>query len=258
MDDKTIQFILATHSMPSKLNGKSVDSGYSVEDIDFLAKKWALEQSVNYIDLGNFFNVVLAGKPDDDSQIQKSINKNTKSITGAIQIRPGDWYWISLLNFYAMGNIEEKQRLVIPFLLNPGGARDNHFIVMGFDFDPKSSAVDIILLEQHAMNKNETVYDELLDYSDMTDVLLRAIKKYCEQFLHYSNVNVAKNEKPISRRKRVCGVVASEMARQILSVDSLKEFMNNLPKLSDNEIDKLHQRNKNYSQNIQLQGREAR
>ena len=256
MDDITRNYIIESHTSPNKLSNKEADSGYIIPDMNFLSQNWASQQSAYYMGLGPLFEAKLFGKQYDGAvAIQKSISENAKIITGAIQMRPTDWYWLPVLDFYNAENLTKKTRLVIPFLLNPGGERENHFIVIGIDFDPQNATADIVLIEQHAMKKDE---NKLLYYSDMIDgLLLRAIPMYCQR-LGYKNITVLKNEKPVSRRKRVCGVVASEIARQMLAADSLRTFMENLPSLTDEEIDKLHQRNKKYSTGMQYQGRNTR
>ena len=254
MDEKNANLVILAHTEPNKLYDKSIDKPYSVSDVNFLAKQYANQHGANYFDLAGLFKYVLKNMEYDFNLANQAINKYQNTITGAIQIRKNDWYWLQLLMFYNVNKIKEKHKLIVPMLLIPGDSRAAHYAVMGFEFNPENRSVNIVILEQHAMNKeNITSYDKNFDYSDMIDLLLVALKQYCKQFLHYENITTIKNEKPISHRKNVCGIVASEIAQRLSESDDWIDFVENPPVLSDEEINKIFERNKNYSINDMMQ-----
>ena len=250
-----VKIISGMHKLKNTLAAKSVDSGYSESDMDFLAKKYAEQNSAYYFDLLPY----LENKESDLAGVQKNIQKSNITVTGAVTVRPvgvdGWQWWIKLLDFWKSDMISENKKLIIPIKLNPYQPKENHFAVLGFEFDVKNSNVNIFFLEQHAVRSGETDYNENLDYSDMiNDYIYKAIIPFCKLRLGYKNVEFYFNNKPISRRKHVCGVVASEIIRQMLKTKDWKKFVNQPPVLTDEQIDALHQKNKNYaaSDNVEI------
>ena len=247
MDDIT-KVIIGMHRLKNTLATKSVDSGYSEADIDFLAKKYAEQNSAYYFDLLTY----LEHKEPDLTNAQKNVLDANKTITGAVTVRPvgvdGWQWWLKLLDFWKADTISGNKKLIIPIKLNPYQPKENHFAVLGFDFDEKNSTVKIYFLEQHAMHPGEKGYDKNTDYSDMiNDYVFKALTPFFQLRLGYKNVEFYSNNKPITRKKHVCGVVATEMARQLLTTDDWSNFVNQSPVLTDEQIDKIHQRNKYYA-----------
>ncbi len=227
------------------LVNKKVDSGYSPADMNVLFKEWAGEQNTafwNWIDL--------IKNPEHKPDMTKN-----RIITGVVYFLGNSGDWCPLLNYFAKNKITKEYRLVVPVIIYPGQAsgKESHYCCMSFDFKPETDTVDIVLLEQHAMlDKSEKGYVEKLDYSDVIDFNLNNFINYCKMILNYTNVNVVKNEKPISRRNRVCGVVASEMARRLLLTEKTLDLIDSPVVLNDNDIDKLHKRNQKIAKGSAL------
>ncbi|MBO7053419.1 MAG: hypothetical protein J6W27_03230 [Alphaproteobacteria bacterium] len=218
------------------LGNKMVDSGYSPADMNVLFEKWAGEQ-----DAGFWNWIDLTKNPEHKPDMTKN-----RIITGVVYFLGNSGDWCPLLNHFAKNKITKEYRLVVPVIIYPGqnSGKESHYCCMSFDFKPETDTVDIVLLEQHAMlDKSEKGYVEKLDYSDVIDFNLNNFINYCKRILNYTNVNVLKNKKPISRRQRVCGVVASEMARRLLLTENPSNLINSPAVLYDDDIDKLHERN---------------
>lgn len=229
----------------STLINKDVDSGYSVSDMNLLMKSFAKEKNVDFV---NWIDAV------EKRQLRLDSNKG-KAVSSVVYFYDKSLDWFTMLDFYAKGEIAEEFRLVVPVIVYPGKAsgKESHYLVICFDFKPKLDTVDIILLEQHAMlDKTDENYDEKLDYSEFIDYYLAALGAYCKKRLGYTGVQVMRNQRPISRRKRVCGVVASEMARRVLSVKNPASLISSPLVLSDEDIDALHEKNKKIAETAVL------
>lgn len=235
--EKRLKTFISYLKEGASLINKEVDSGYSPADINILSQEWAREQNAefyNWIDL------------TESPKHQPDMSKD-KIITGVVYFLGASGDWCPLLNYFAKNKITKKHKLVVPVIIYPGtnSGKETHYCCMAFDFKPETDSVDILLLEQHAMlDKSEKGYIEKLDYSEVIDFNLNNFAIYCEKILGYTNIHVFKNKQPISRINRVCGVVASETARNLLAAPNTLDIVNSPMSLSSEEIAKLHERNK--------------
>lgn len=239
---KTFKSIITERST---LKDKNVDSGYSVSDMNFLIENLAHEKNVVFFNWTDVF---------ENPQQQPILNESS-IVSSVVYFYDNSLDWFQMLDYWAKDKITKESRFVVPVIMYPKktSGKESHYLVICFDFKPENNTVDIVLLEQHAMlDKTDKNYDEKLDYSELIDYYLSALKAYCEKLLGYTNVRVIKNEKPISRRKRVCGVVVSEIIRRLLSVENSSSLINFPVVLSDDDIDKIHKKNKNIAQTVVL------
>ena len=243
--DERLKTFKSITKQDSTLIDKNVDSGYSVSDMNLLIKEFAREQNADFF---NWINVF------EKTQYQPNLNQDS-AVSSVVYFYDDSLDWFKMLNYYAKSKMSKEFKLVVPVIMYPkqNSGKDSHYCCISFDFRPETDTVDILLLEQHAMlDKTDKDYDEKLDYSELINYNLSALKAYCEKILGYTNVKAIRNEKPISRRKRVCGVVASELVHKLLSTKKTSDLINLSVVLSYEDIDKLHERNKKIVKNIVL------
>ena len=228
---------------------------YSVPDYAFLAQQWAKENGAYYFDVIDFLEAIHLKDKERIKVIKKQLMDQKKVIASPLPIfsdkTQGHFsrYWLDLfreLKSVWKNPLLDERRLVIPLHLVFTGM-DQHAAAACFDFKPQKDAVDVIVLEQHAQKRGEPAYDAGFDYTKgiylhaqaWTDVM--QLEDY--GFLGIKSVNTFVNDKPICRRRDICGVVASELARRLLKADDPMKLVKSGIVITDKEVDTLHARN---------------
>lgn len=133
--------------------------------------------------------------------------------------------------------------------------KEPHGVALCIDADKKNKKLNLIMLEQHAYHKGEKRYIHKLDYGEeIKSILEYYATKGCFNTIGYE-VQTFQNEKPICRKRRVCGIVSSEMCRRLLKAkDPMELAKSGRIKLSAIQVLGIHQKNvRNYQKECILQ-----
>ena len=228
---------------------------YSIPDFTFLSQQWAKENNAYYFDIIDFLEAVHLGDTEKVNAYKKQLRTQEKVITSLLPLftdksqEQFDHYWLDLfreLKSTLKNPLLKERRMVVPLHI-VFGDMVQHASVACFNFKPQKDAVDLIVLEQHAQKKGEPEYDAGFDYTKGIQLHAKAwtdvMKSENYGFLGIKSVNTFVNDKPICRRHDTCGVVASEVARQLLSTDDPMKLAKSGIVITDEQVDTLHARN---------------
>ena len=231
--------------------GKDASYGYEASDEDFLSRQWAKETGAYYFDLNDFLEAVHLGNTEKIENYKKQLQDKKKIITSSLilftnkeQTALGADHWVSLFtelkDIWANPSLDER-RIVLPLSLTFGLGQ--HAAVACLNFKPAQKSVDVIFIEQHAQKKGTPDYNPQIDYTDGLKLHEYWFGSLCKNFVGMETVNTFKNDEAISHRRKVCGVIATEVARQLLATADPMKLAKSGIKISDAEVDTLHARN---------------
>ena len=245
------QFGNAPLTLHNKPIGENAFYGYDTSDTNFLSKQWAKETGAYYFDLNDFMEAVHLGDTKKIEEYKKQLKDKKKVITsdlvlGTNKEQTGLAYnhWESLFtklkDIWTDTSLDER-RIVIPLSLTFGLGQ--HAAVACLNFKPKQETAEIIFMEQHAQKKGRPDYNAKIDYTDGLKLHEKWWGILAQKALGMKHVDTFKNDKAISHRRKVCGVVATEVARRLLASDNPMELVKSGIEIADKEVDKLHERN---------------
>ena len=248
---KRAQNSLTLNSQPAGLDSSY---GYSIADTVFLSERQAEDAKAYYFDAYDFLDAVHKGDTQRIENYKKQLRKQTSIVMANLMLGTDkdqktmtyDNYWMPLfteLKDVWTDSSVKNRKVIIPLGLMFKG-KAGHAAVACLNFRSQKNAADIIFLEQHAEKKGTPNYDEHFDY---TDGLKLYQDFWCEVLQHdlgIKEVHTYKNDKPISHRKRCCGVIASEVRRRLLATnDPLASIESVVEEIPADMVDVLHKEN---------------
>ena len=221
--------------------------GYWASDINFLHQQWAKKNGACFFNIINFLESVYLGDDKEIKACRKTLKRANKIVTSDLFLytnlkqNKASVYWsdffVKLQDIWKDGTQKEK-RIVMPLSLMFGKVQ--HCAVACFNFKPQQDEVDIVFLEQHAQDKEKVDYDAEVDYAEGVRLHLKIWADIMHRILRISKVNTFTNTKPICRRRNVCGVVASELARRLLKSSNPMKWAKAGIRISYEKVDCLH------------------
>ncbi len=219
--------------------------GYNWQATNYIASKIAQShEDCSFLDTGKYTLLCSEdGDKADDYLIDECCNAH-KMITGEIAIIPKENKYSILTNILnitsqtlARKDIDvDQQRLVIPLTIISEG-KEAHGVALCIDSQKEKNHVDIMILEQHAQRDKGK-----LDYSEEIDITLSYLKDFFKTF--DIEIDTFQNDKPICRRKGVCGIVSTEVCKRLLEAENpMKKAKLGTIKIKDEQVDEYHHQN---------------
>ena len=224
--------------------------GYQAADINFLYSLWAKENSAYFFDIIDFLDAVYLRDQKRIEKYKNEIKNKAKIVTSDLILHTNfaqnraTLYWVEfftmLKDIWKSSKIKER-RIVMPISLAFG--KIQHCAVACFSFVPSKKSVEIILLEQHAQKKGTPNYEADVDYTKGVQLHAKIWADIMQKNIGIEHVNTFVNNQPICRRHNVCGVVASELARQLLITNNPMKLVTSGIVITSEEVTQLHARN---------------
>ena len=225
--------------------------GYNWQATNYVASKIAqANEDCSFLDTGEY---VLLGSEDGEKADNYLIDmccNGRQMITGEVDIAPKENNYSLLTNILniasqtlARKDIEvDQHRLVVPLTIVSEG-KEAHGVALCIDSQKEKNHVDIMILEQHAQRDTKDAnYIEKLDYSEEIDKTLSYIKRFFTAL--DVEADTFQNDKPICRRKGVCGIVSAEVCKRLLEAENpMKKAKLGTIKIKDEQVDEYHHQN---------------